>query len=134
MPWSPDEEKQLIDIVVELGEHSWANVAKRLGTRSDVQCRYRFYQITKKRPSVVKMMKNRKPQEIQHPESPPQALSPVLNPIVGAEKLENYNPIHQYPRKESALFGIDLFDCPVEQLFPPLLPRNPKIPAQYLIY
>ena len=43
--WDSAEEQRLCEIVSEVGEHSWANVAKRLGTRSDVQCRYRYYQI-----------------------------------------------------------------------------------------
>jgi hypothetical protein len=41
-PWTEDEDRALLEFVGEYGEHSWARVAKQVGSRSDVQCRYRF--------------------------------------------------------------------------------------------
>ena len=46
-PWSPEEEKRLVELVGEYGEKSWKRVAMRLGNRSDVQCRYHFQQLQK---------------------------------------------------------------------------------------
>jgi hypothetical protein len=40
--WTDRQDRALCALVAEHGEHSWARVAKELGTRSDVQCRYRF--------------------------------------------------------------------------------------------
>ena len=46
-PWSPEEEKRLVELVAEYGEKSWKRVAMSLGNRSDVQCRYHFQQLQK---------------------------------------------------------------------------------------
>lgn len=45
--WTDEEDKKLLDLVFYYGEHSWSQIAKMIGSRSDVQCRYRFYQIRK---------------------------------------------------------------------------------------
>lgn len=48
-PWTSEEEQKLLDLVTIHGERSWTRVASSLGHRSDVQCRYRYHQIKKKR-------------------------------------------------------------------------------------
>jgi hypothetical protein len=48
--WSPEEEALLLQLVAKHGEKSWIRVSNDLGNRSDVQCRYRFYQIQKGHP------------------------------------------------------------------------------------
>jgi hypothetical protein len=45
--WTEDEDRELLESVAEYGEHSWARVSKQMGSRSDVQCRYRFEQLQK---------------------------------------------------------------------------------------
>lgn len=46
--WSSDEECLLFQYVQQYGSNSWAKISSLLGTRSDVQCRYHYYQINKK--------------------------------------------------------------------------------------
>jgi hypothetical protein len=43
--WTKEEEEQLVSLVGQYGLKSWIKVAKDLGTRSDVQCRYRYNQL-----------------------------------------------------------------------------------------
>ena len=45
--WEPREDALLIQLVQNFGDHSWTKVAEYMGNRSDVQCRYRYSQITK---------------------------------------------------------------------------------------
>jgi hypothetical protein len=45
--WTEEEDGDLWDGVITHGQHSWAKVAKRVQSRSDVQCRYRFDQLKK---------------------------------------------------------------------------------------
>lgn len=49
LPWDKNEETKLLELVHKHGEHSWAVIAKFIGTRSDVQCRYKYYQILSSR-------------------------------------------------------------------------------------
>jgi hypothetical protein len=43
--WTDDEEKMLLELVLKHGLKSWIKISKELGSRSDVQCRYRYLQI-----------------------------------------------------------------------------------------
>jgi len=45
--WSPEEDEKLISFVQAFGEKSWAKISHLMGTRSDVQCRYRYQQLPK---------------------------------------------------------------------------------------
>lgn len=47
--WSPEEEKKLLELVAKKGQQSWSAIAKELGNRCDVQCRYRYRQLKAKR-------------------------------------------------------------------------------------
>lgn len=49
-PWTPDEDRFLISLVHRFGEKSWTRVSASIASRSDVQCRYRYYQITRPPP------------------------------------------------------------------------------------
>ena len=40
--WTQDEDAQLLRFVETYGEHAWAKIAKEMGSRTDVQCRYRY--------------------------------------------------------------------------------------------
>ena len=43
--WTKEEEEKLIALVHKYGDKSWIGVAKEMGNRSDVQCRYRYLQM-----------------------------------------------------------------------------------------
>lgn len=45
--WEPREDSLLLQLVQRFGDHSWTKVAEYLGNRSDVQCRYRYTQISR---------------------------------------------------------------------------------------
>lgn len=44
--WSPEDDKQLQELVDLYGDKSWTKIANILGNRSDVQCRYHYRQLT----------------------------------------------------------------------------------------
>ncbi|KAH0795978.1 Myb-like DNA-binding domain containing protein [Histomonas meleagridis] len=48
-PWTPAEEQKLIDLVREHGAKGWGKISLMMGSRSDLQCRYRYDQIKKQR-------------------------------------------------------------------------------------
>ena len=43
------EEETLISLVKKYGLQSWAKISRDLGSRTDVQCRFRYTQIIRKR-------------------------------------------------------------------------------------
>jgi hypothetical protein len=43
--WSAQQEERLVEIVRTRGSHMWSQIAAELGNRSDVQCRYHFFQM-----------------------------------------------------------------------------------------
>jgi hypothetical protein len=43
--WSDSDEHRLLELVKEDGSKGWTKVATSLGNRSDVQCRYHFFQM-----------------------------------------------------------------------------------------
>lgn len=45
--WTKAEEEKLVRLVDEYGDKSWTNIALKLGNRSDMQCRYKYRQLTK---------------------------------------------------------------------------------------
>jgi hypothetical protein len=51
--WSEREDIQLLDLIARHGAGNWTVVARELGNRSDVQCRYRYTQLHKQDMFVV---------------------------------------------------------------------------------
>ena len=45
--WTKNEEDLLVSLVNKYGDKSWTRIASEIGNRSDVQCRYRYQQLTK---------------------------------------------------------------------------------------
>ncbi|OHS98050.1 Myb-like DNA-binding domain containing protein [Tritrichomonas foetus] len=45
--WTSEEDATLLRVVEVLGRTAWCQVAKVLGGRTDLQCRYRFFQLSK---------------------------------------------------------------------------------------
>jgi hypothetical protein len=43
--WSPEDEEHLLLLVREKGTRIWSQIASAMGNRSDVQCRYHFFQM-----------------------------------------------------------------------------------------
>ena len=81
-PWTPEEDDKLFKLVDELGTKVWSKIAAEMGTRSDVQCRYHYFQTIKsskysdkyqKRPS---MKGNKQSQSHNHNVSPAPTPSP----------------------------------------------------------
>lgn len=115
VPWTAEEERVLLELVRKHGEHAWATIAKELGSRSDVQCRYRYFQIKKCNTEV---------------ESDPSSEDDAKTSMsVAAKKvlpqLSTYMRITDFPK--DPFFGFlnneDLFKGPKECLIPPLRPR-----------
>lgn len=46
-PWSEAENQKLFKLVDEYGVKVWSKVAAQMGSRSDVQCRYHYFQLIK---------------------------------------------------------------------------------------
>lgn len=47
--WSPQEDSNLLNYVKIHGNKKWSKISSLIGNRSDVQCRYRYKQLIKKR-------------------------------------------------------------------------------------
>jgi hypothetical protein len=47
-PWTPAEDETLLTTVKLFGRRCWAQVARELHTRTDVQCQHRYTQLTQK--------------------------------------------------------------------------------------
>ena len=63
-PWTQEENEKLIDAVKKYGQKSWQEVAKHVGNRTDVQCRYRYkYSLSQSTiRKVQKCLKHEKPE------------------------------------------------------------------------
>jgi len=57
--WSYEEDLKLIDLVRTYGDKSWTKIASLMGNRSDVQCRYHYYQVQRDLPSLFQEPYNR---------------------------------------------------------------------------
>jgi hypothetical protein len=44
-PWTASEDEKLRDLVERFGRKQWTRIAKEMGNRCDIQCRYRFSQL-----------------------------------------------------------------------------------------
>jgi hypothetical protein len=80
-PWSAEEDAKLLTLVTKLGTKSWTRIASDLGKRCDVQCRYRFKQLTAVKPRTD----NDAPRLLLPPIESILALSGVVPPEVAAE-------------------------------------------------
>jgi hypothetical protein len=47
--WSGREDSHLLELIAKHGEGNWSVISREIGTRSDVQCRYRYTQLRKQR-------------------------------------------------------------------------------------
>lgn len=47
--WTESEDQKLLKFVEEYGTQRWMRISNEFGNRSDVQCRYRYYQLLKKK-------------------------------------------------------------------------------------
>ena len=48
-PWTQEEEMKLLELTDKYGTKNWSTISKQMECRSDVQCRYRYHYLSKKR-------------------------------------------------------------------------------------
>jgi hypothetical protein len=72
--WTSEQDQQLLELVALHGEGNWMKISTELGTRCDVQCRYRYKQLQKRDefPAMMKVAAHG-----AKPASPPAARSRV---------------------------------------------------------
>ena len=47
--WTTEEDEQLFRLIDKFGTHSWTRIAREIGCRTDVQCRFRYKNTEKKK-------------------------------------------------------------------------------------
>jgi hypothetical protein len=47
--WSPEEDERLMNLVAGRKQQGWTWISEQIGSRSDVQCRYRYLQLLRER-------------------------------------------------------------------------------------
>ena len=108
--WDTSEDLLLLKLVNQFGEKSWTKVAYYMGNRSDVQCRYHYYQIQKDMPHSLKVLIDNRcqymylPRPISHQQfylgkSP--SSDQIQNPIP-IQKNITQNPV-QIPQTKSTM-------------------------------
>jgi hypothetical protein len=55
--WSAEDELRLLHLVCEKGSRRWTIIAAAMGNRSDVQCRYHFFQMQREKRMPVEMLR-----------------------------------------------------------------------------
>jgi hypothetical protein len=96
--WNEDDDERLLTAVAQLGTSSWCRIAKSVGARTDLQCRYRYMQLTKAKQTVI---------------TPPLGIRPVES----SPMLPYYLESSLTPRKDPS-------QC-LHRLPPLLCPRKP---------
>lgn len=79
--WMPDDDERLLQYVNLYGDHAWTKVAQAFGCRTDVQCRYRYQLISKKKQAQTVKRAAEKQQAVATPQ-PPTTLFPDALPII----------------------------------------------------
>lgn len=51
--WDPSEDVKLVQLAQIHGERAWSKISGSMGNRSDVQCRYHYYQLVKDMPQLI---------------------------------------------------------------------------------
>lgn len=105
-PWSEEENNQLMALVKKYGTKMWVKVASEMERRSDVQCRYRFKQLTNSRdddsPIQTPQIPVNPPKQVKKGTTPYTELSFQKPPLMGYGALNNnqmipiQNPIPLY--------------------------------------
>jgi hypothetical protein len=80
--WTPEEDERLLALVECFGRKSWTRVATELGNRCDVQCRYRFQQLSQTAPATADG--EREEVESSEDEPPPDAAPKTRLPPIQA--------------------------------------------------
>ena len=93
--WSPEEEKLLLKYIKEEGLKAWTKIAKKIGTRNDVQCRYHYKQILKRTNQALPHDDefNSQPSPQDSPiSSTPNQTSPTFLPFTPSGAAQEQNP------------------------------------------
>lgn len=83
--WTNEDDKKLVDIIRDIGKLSWTTISKRMGNRSDVQCRYHFAQLVK-----TNRVQLREEPGIDGDSEPRQV--PIFNPQIKLKQIRRYTP------------------------------------------
>lgn len=117
--WTFEEDQKLFKLVDELGTKVWSKIAHHMGSRSDVQCRYRYFQINKSKSQTRKnnLIIQRRPAPSAAPSPPhhqPENVEQTHVNVVADLTVEGKNKI---TKKEGSQLntGIDFAD-PFENL------------------
>ena len=97
-PWTPEEDDKLFKLVEELGTKVWSKIAAEMGTRSDVQCRYHYFQTIKSSKYSDKYQKRPSVKANKQSQIHPHNISPAPTPSPPAPKKKVEQPIQ--PRKQ----------------------------------
>ena len=148
-PWSDEEDAILLTAVQELGEHAWASISKRIKTRSDVQCRYRYFQLQKKAPKSKKSDLVNKCHFQLSKQSGSSNYSGIRDSCCKSQLSSSTTPISSIltisPIKDCSdvicdcptsdktfvqrLLEVNLFNCPLQAMIPPLRVRTTSEPS-----
>jgi len=85
--WTEEENKELFNLVNQYGENAWSKISSEMGSRSDVQCRYHYFQMKKSKTTVKGIKKTRK-----SPETPKE----ICNNNFGKNDLSLINTIFKF--------------------------------------
>jgi hypothetical protein len=98
--WGAAEDLRLVQLVSTYGDKAWTKVAGSMGNRSDVQCRYHYYQLTKDMPQLAQMAG-----ESQFPSFRPESPLPPMpvRPLFQGIPMPRFSmPVVQHPDEGEA--------------------------------
>jgi len=101
-PWTQDEDTKLLNAVNIIGNKSWCQIAKVIKGRTDLQCRYRFHQLTRYRKATESDPPDDPPDDTPPEEfadcKPNTTVSPFINNIaINVPSKPNNNPTIEMP-------------------------------------
>jgi hypothetical protein len=102
-PWATDDDVRLLQLVGRYGERAWTIVSAAIGNRSDVQCRYHYFQLRKGLPPEVQAAVRRRADPIfgcPCPAWPPPLPTPMWQapPARAAEQQRPHAAQHRPPQ------------------------------------
>ncbi|KAH0787170.1 Myb-like DNA-binding domain containing protein [Histomonas meleagridis] len=110
--WSTEEEEKLLTLVRKYGSHSWSTISKEMVGRSDVQCRYKYMQMKKKKKTFVCCSHDVKQEEKNET---PEAF--IQDPI---KMLNSHPSFHTFPNQQIPV---------LQQHFPENIGLKPLLPS-----
>jgi hypothetical protein len=109
--WKAEEDANLVKLVSKYGLKSWVKISSQLGTRSDVQCRYRYQQLRNAQP----IPENSASAEAEAGERA-EELEVMESKVEAEPEKEMDEKIGEDPIPIEA-FGLDLSEMPTTDIF-----------------